>query len=266
MIQNKELYSFDPELDPVSVSTPNPDSDSDPNSTSTTEQSELFAAEDSDFHFFNNLLYQTIVAICFLIMTLVISHSGLSWMNWACNRLHSAIETSQQETFGRISQSQLWKELIGNMSNLVRLEEITKKFEQPSSPKNIFTNSVWPIQGSITKGYGWQYDSDRKNRTFNSGIEITALPDTLVFAIADGTVSEVNHQAGRGWQLIINHGNGWSSSYNYLGLVKVKVGQTVKAGDTIAQISRPDQERGSILWFEIQEYDRPVDPLSVLAV
>jgi murein DD-endopeptidase MepM/ murein hydrolase activator NlpD len=266
MIYNKELYSFDSDPDPVSASTPELNS----TSTSTTDQPESITADDSAFHFFNNLLYQTIVATCFLIMVLIISHSSLTWTNWAYNRLHSAVEATQQNTFGRISQSQLWQNLIGDMSNMVRLEEITKKFERESFPRNyggrVFLNSVWPVQGSITKGYGWQYNSDRKNRIFNSGMEITALPDTLVLAIADGTVSEIIHQTGRGWQLVINHGNGWSSSYNYLGLVKVKVGQKVKAGDTIAQISRPDQEQGSILWLEIKEYDRPVDPLSVLAV
>jgi murein DD-endopeptidase MepM/ murein hydrolase activator NlpD len=251
MMNNKDLYHFDQEQD------------------STELDPELTSPENSKFSFLTKLLHQTIIAICCLILILTFYHSKLPWLQWVSNRMHSAVNASQEDTFGRISSSKLFKTIITNATNLVRLEEITKGLAgQETLPKEqekkIFSNSVWPVQGSITKGYGWRYDPANKTREFNSGVEITAVPDTSVLAIADGTIAEIKHQPGNGWEIVINHGDGWSSTYYYLGVVNAKVGQMVKAGDPIAQIGRPDQEKGPTLLLEIKDYDQPIDPLSLL--
>jgi murein DD-endopeptidase MepM/ murein hydrolase activator NlpD len=251
MINNKEIYQFDSEPD------------------STELEPELSSPEEPEATFPAKLLYQTIVSICCLILLLTISHSQLHWLQWVNERLHSAVNSSMEDTFGRIADSKLLKTIITNTNNLVRLEEITKsitnsEYSLKDQEKKIFINSVWPVQGSITKGYGWRYDPSNKVKEFNSGVEITAVPDTKVLAIADGTITEIKHQPSSGWQIVISHGGGWSSIYYYLGQVNAEVGQKVKAGDPIAQIGRPDQEKGPVLLLEIKEYDQPVDPLSLL--
>jgi murein DD-endopeptidase MepM/ murein hydrolase activator NlpD len=252
MIRNSELYSLEPKKD------------------STELPPESHSSEDSNFKFLSTLLYQTIIATCSLIILLTLSRGNLPWFNWIKDRMHSAINASQADTFGRIGDSKLWHTIITNTGNLVRLEEITKKiadpgFEIKNQVSQVFLDSVWPVQGSITKGYGWRYDPIEKIKEFHTGIEISAAPDAIVLAVADGTITEIKHQPGTGWQIIISHADGWSSSYSYLGLVNVKVSQRVKAGDAIAQINRPDQDKGSILLLEIKEYDKSVDPLSLLA-
>jgi hypothetical protein len=253
MINNKELYSFGPEPGPAEP------------------QTELNSQEEAytEFNFITKLLHQTIITVCCLILLLTISHVNMPWSRWIKDRIHFAIHSSQEMTFGRIGNSRLWQTMVTNAGNLVRLEEITKNLTEPeiavTSPvKKIFLNSVWPVQGSITKGYGWRYNPVSKMREFNAGIEITAIPNTVVLAIADGTIGAIKHQPGMGWQIVINHGDGWSSYYYYLGLVNVMVGQKVKAGDPVAQISRPDQDKGPALLLEIKEYGQPVDPLSIL--
>ena len=142
--------------------------------------------------------------------------------------MHSAVNSTMEDTFGRIGRLKLLKTMITNTNNLVRLEEITKSItnSEPSikdQEKKIFINSVWPVQGSITKGYGWRYDPSSKVNEFNSGVEITAVPDTKVLAIADGTITEIKHQPSNGWEIVINHGDGWSSIYHYLGGVNAKL-------------------------------------------
>lgn len=251
MINNKELFNFDQDQEP-----------SEPTN-------DLTSPEDSEFKFPIKLLYQIIIAFCCLILILVVSHSNYPLMKWINQRLHSAINTSMEDTFGRISKSGLIQMIITNADNLIRLEDITKninstEYSITEKEKKIFQNSVWLVQGSITKGYGWRYDPDNKIREFNSGVEMTAIPNAMVLAIADGVITEIKHQPKKGWEIKISHSDGWSSTYYYLGQVNVKIGQMVKAGDPIANIGRPNQEKGSIILLEIKNYDQPVDPLSIL--
>ncbi|HBF38211.1 MAG TPA: hypothetical protein DDW50_12925, partial [Firmicutes bacterium] len=236
--------------------------------------------EEPNFKLFSTLLYQTIITISCLILLLTFSHSRQPWLVWVKERMHAAITSSSANTFGKITNSKLWKSMIGNVGNLVRLEAITKnQFARQNvaddmdvtaslekkQAHQVFQNSVWPVQGSIVKGYGWRYDVIRKTKNFQPGIEISALPDSTVLAVADGIITEIKHQPAQGWQIVVSHNNGWSSNYFYLGSVQVKIGQKVKAGDPIAQINRPDQEKGPILLLEIKDYDQSVDPLSLLA-
>ncbi len=262
MIENKDLYSFEQEID---SSEQNPESNS---------------LDDSNFKFFSTLLYQTIIAFTCLILLLTLSHSNFQLLQWTRERMHTAINASSENTFGKITGSKLWKSMIASTGNLVRLEEITKNqftkdnifdnsdvavSSENKHARQIFQNLVWPVQGSIVKGYGWRYNTVHKTKEFQPGIEISAIPDSTVLAVADGIITEIKHQSEEGWKIVISHNGGWSSNYFYLGPVQVRVGQKVKAGDTIAQINRPDQDKGPILLLEIKEYDQSVDPLSLLA-
>lgn len=249
MINNNDLYEFHEEQDSSEIEV---------------ETSQLGSLE---YTYSNRLLYQTIISICCLIAILFISRSRLTPLQWADAHLHQAINASTEETFGHISDSKFFHSIISNASNLVRLEEITKGLSATENPEpglKIFRNSVWPVQGSIVKGYGWRYNPVNKIREFSSGVEISALPDAEVMAVADGTIIEINHQPETGWQIVINHGDGWCSIYHYLGQVKVKVGQLVKVGELIGEIGRPNQEKGPLLLLEIKKDDQVIDPLSVL--
>lgn len=255
MIKNSELYDFDKEHSPT---------ESDPDSSSIDESN---LTEEAMPPFFIKLLFQSIVTIGCLILLLILTKSDFPWAQWAVKRFHYAVNASTEDTFGWISRTKLYQSIVTNAGNLVRVEEVAKNI----SPENTFkerqklTNPVWPVQGNIIKGYGWRYNENQKTREFSTGILISATPGTPVMAIADGTIIRLNHQPEQGWEVIIDHGDGWSSVYHYLGNTNIAVGQVVKTGQPIAKIGRPGQEKGPILLLEIREYEQPIDPLSVLA-
>ncbi|MGE5582639.1 MAG: M23 family metallopeptidase, partial [Bacillota bacterium] len=198
MIKNEELYDFQAE----------------PNTTGPDTEPTPSAEPESRFP--SKFLYQTIVSICCLILLLAVSSSQSPWLQWVGARIHSAVNTSMEDTFGRLSQSGFVRRLITNAGNLVRLEEITKTLsnQELGNPEaTMFQRTVWPVQGSIIKGYGWRYNSANKTREFNSGVEITALPDAPVLAIADGTVSKIIHDPEDGWEIVLKHDEGWTSNY-----------------------------------------------------
>ena len=63
---------------------------------------------------------------------------------------------------------------------------------------------------------------------------------------------------------MINHGNGWVTTYNHLSTFSVTVGDFVKAGETIGGMGNTGYSSGPHLHFEVLYANRFRDPLSVL--
>jgi murein DD-endopeptidase MepM/ murein hydrolase activator NlpD len=249
MIDNKRLYEFNEEDDPVETDDGVRDQDGSGSGSP------------------GRIIYQMITSVLCLILIIVICKSSLPWFQWARGRIHSAINASTEATFGRISNSPAVKSLLENGKNLVQLQEITKKFTNPNvsfQGMEVFQNSVWPVQGSITRGFGWGNQTSGHPGDFSSGVEISAPRGADVFAVAGGEIADISYQPQLGWQIVLNHGSGLKSIYHYLDQIRVKTGQTVKAGQIIAKIGGRDQGAGSKLFLELTRYEQPFDPLSVL--
>ena len=91
-----------------------------------------------------------------------------------------------------------------------------------------------------------------------------------VFAVYDGTVKNVETSLLEGTTVTIDHGNGLYSIYNSLADGDgVTVGQTVKQGDVIGEVSvtnRQEYKSGAHLHFEVMEDGELIDPVKYLAI
>lgn len=84
---------------------------------------------------------------------------------------------------------------------------------------------------------------------------------TDVFAAAEGKVTFAAwHTYGGGNRVVIDHGNGLSTTYNHLTSSSVKVGQKVTRGELIAQSGTTGNSTGCHLHFEVVVDDEKVDP------
>ncbi|MDQ0278964.1 murein DD-endopeptidase MepM/ murein hydrolase activator NlpD [Arthrobacter silviterrae] len=96
---------------------------------------------------------------------------------------------------------------------------------------------------------------------FHTGQDFAIQCSTEVFASAGGTVSYAQwHEFGGGNRVVINHGNGLSTSYSHLSSIGVKVGQKVERGDLIALSGTTGNSTGCHLHFEVLVDDETVDP------
>jgi murein DD-endopeptidase MepM/ murein hydrolase activator NlpD len=96
---------------------------------------------------------------------------------------------------------------------------------------------------------------------FHTGQDFAIQCSTDVFAAAGGTVSYAQwHEFGGGNRVVINHGNGLSTSYSHLSSIGVKVGQKVERGDLIALSGTTGNSTGCHLHFEVLVDDETVDP------
>lgn len=193
----------------------------------------------------------------------MISKTGSPWANWTLAKLHTAINASSENTFGYVADSPFFKNLVQNGSRFIRLEEITKlsaqKFHlgEEAAPE-VFNNAVWPAQGNISQTFGWQEDPASHIRQFNPGVEFTTDQSAAVMAIADGEVVAVKSNQAGGSEIIIDHGNGWSSIYRSITNINVTSGQTVTAGMTIAQALKDK------ITLEVRRNQQVVDPFTVI--
>jgi len=116
----------------------------------------------------------------------------------------------------------------------------------------------WPTDGQVTTRFA-------ANDPTKEGIDIAGRNGQAVRATADGVViySGAPPTLYYGELIIIKHNEHWLSAYGHNRKRLVSEGQTVRAGEQIAEMGRTGTDR-DILHFEIRHDGKPVDPLRYL--
>lgn len=127
----------------------------------------------------------------------------------------------------------------------------------PSAPR-----LVWPTSGAVTAKFGALVKG-----LSNNGIDLAAFAGMTVHAAAAGKVVFAGTEPERFGQLIlIDHGRSWVTAYAYLGKVKVREGQTVKARQIIARIGKSGEAKRPGLHFELRKGTASRDPIRYLPI
>ncbi len=105
---------------------------------------------------------------------------------------------------------------------------------KPGTLTQILTGYPLPTSAMVVLGYGWKLRSSTEQVAFHSGVDLAAKPGTPVLAVGDGTVAFAGKQGIYGNLVVINHHQGWQTRYAQLSTIKVRVGQWVAKGTTIA--------------------------------
>ncbi len=112
-----------------------------------------------------------------------------------------------------------------------------------------------PHDGKVLEGFGKGHD----------GIDIDVRVGDMVRASASGTVIFAAEEKTRfGRQVLIDHGNGWQTSYGHLSRITVKKGDVVKAGERIGLAGDAGKATRPELHFEIRRDGKDIDPASKL--
>jgi len=122
----------------------------------------------------------------------------------------------------------------------------------------------WPVQGRISSGYGARIHPVLNVRHFHGGIDIAAPEGTPVKAAEAGRVVKAGNMGNYGLGVVLDHGGGLTTWYGHCSRLLVRVGETVKQGQTIALVGRTGLTTGPHLDFRIKIGDQTVDPLQWL--
>lgn len=129
----------------------------------------------------------------------------------------------------------------------------------PSSPT--FTapgggNFIWPTQGSLTQYFSW----------YHPGLDVANRAAPGISA-ADGgmvTVAGWPDNYGFGNRVVVDHGNGYTTTYAHMSNIYVTAGQKVSRGQVIGQMGSTGRSTGTHLHLEIRYKGIAVNPLAIL--
>lgn len=126
---------------------------------------------------------------------------------------------------------------------------------------------AYPLEGEVLLPYSIDhaiYDPTLEQYHTHAAISLSAEKGDTVQAAADGTVREVTADEERGTVIVLEHADGWLTTYGQLeDTVKVKEGESVKQGQTIALVDTPTKygaALGTYLEFAMEQNGNPVDP------
>ena len=120
---------------------------------------------------------------------------------------------------------------------------------------------TWPAKGRISGVYGSQRILNGEPRRPHFGLDIAAPEGTAVFAPADGLVTMTHPDMYfSGGTIILDHGQGLSSTFLHLSKILVEAGTFVKQGDLIARIGATGRASGPHLDWRMNWLDRRVNP------
>lgn len=117
------------------------------------------------------------------------------------------------------------------------------------SPSGAF---LWPASGYISQGYSW----------YHKAFDIASRGGGKILAADAGKVVVAGwiDNSGYGNRVIIDHGNGYSTLYAHLSVVRVAVGQSVNKGDVIGDMGSTGRSTGTHLHFEIRQGGQLLNP------
>ncbi|MCX6826104.1 MAG: peptidoglycan DD-metalloendopeptidase family protein [candidate division Zixibacteria bacterium] len=153
---------------------------------------------------------------------------------------------------------------------IARLEKVRREREKSSEPTefNFSTGNfatfkgrlLAPIDGRVIKGFGWSVDQLTKLRAFSPGIEMYGKKKDRVIAAADGVVAYIGDIRGYGIFVIVEHEDGYYSTYAGLDNLVVEQGQIVKRGEKLGT-----NAMGNIK-FELRHGKESINPIEWIKI
>ncbi len=123
----------------------------------------------------------------------------------------------------------------------------------------------WPATGRLSGFYGSQRILNGEPRNPHYGLDIAAPEGSPVLAPAPGLITLTHADMYySGGTIILDHGQGLSSSFLHLSEVLVTTGTHVQTGDLIGRIGATGRATGPHLDWRMSWHDRRVDPQLLL--
>lgn len=101
-----------------------------------------------------------------------------------------------------------------------------------------------PIEGRRTSGFGRYRTYSDGRRSYHYGTDLANITGTPVHAAAAGIALHAGWQHIFGNVVILDHGQGVSTSYNHLSAVEIEAGEVVEAGAIIGRVGSTGQSTG----------------------
>ncbi len=168
-----------------------------------------------------------------------------------------AVPTSMKKSKHR-SSNELLEEVL---SVHAKMDSAMVLFEK--SPEKVLALPViYPVKNRrfISADYGMKMDAFTGQTLPHLGIDFPGETGDSVMATGHGKISEVRRSKIYGLVIKVNHGWGIYTRYTHLDKALVRLGQSVKRGESIALLGASGRSSGPHLHYEVLYKDKHLDP------
>ncbi len=179
--------------------------------------------------------------------------------------LHESLLSKSNREMSATLQTSL-DELEQKMAQLeTSYTTLDKELQRVGTKRNNIP-SIQPVTNHeltlLTAAYGTLMHPFYRTLQSHQGVDYALPEGTRIFATADGVVKEVKGKnSTSGITVIIDHRNGYTTSYSHLQSVKVKRGRNVQRGDIIALSGNSGLSLAPHLHYEVRYNGVRVDPI-----
>ncbi|RGX90256.1 metalloendopeptidase [Roseburia sp. OF03-24] len=172
------------------------------------------------------------------------------------------IDSAQSDADFYAAEIKAQEEIIAEIKRIEAEKAAAGKQDNPYTG-GVFT---WPCPSStrVTSDYGTRVSPMGGASSNHKGIDIGASGGAAIVAAADGTVTTASYSSAAGNYVMIDHGGGLYTVYMHASALLVSPGQTVSAGQTIAQVGSTGISTGNHLHFGVSLNGSYVSPWSYL--
>ncbi len=140
-------------------------------------------------------------------------------------------------------------------------EKTTDSILQEVKPVFSPTN---PCPGRISSEFGERVHPLNNSVSFHNGIDIAGEEGSEIRACFDGIVETSEYNEFSGNYIIIDHGDGYTSSYAHMKECIAKKGEAVKKGQLIGLMGATGNATGPHLHFEIRKDGTALNPMELI--
>lgn len=184
----------------------------------------------------------------------------------AANLNPISLEERKLGVGGSNTIDKLFSDLGSDISETINVaDKVLRRFEFEKSQYLEITNklklnkelfesipAIVPSEGQYSsESFGMRLHPILHVKKMHTGIDIVTNIGTNVKSTGKGKVVFVGRKPGYGYTVEINHGFGYKSVYAHLSSIKVKEGQLVKRGQTIAKSGNSGLSSGPHLHYEV---------------
>jgi murein DD-endopeptidase MepM/ murein hydrolase activator NlpD len=123
-----------------------------------------------------------------------------------------------------------------------------------------------PAPGVITSKFGRRRDPINSRLAFHNGVDIRGRIGTEIKATADGKIFELGTDKALGRFVIIDHKNGFRTTFGHLRKILVKRGEEVHRGQVIGLLGNSGRSTGPHVHYAISYQKKYENPLKFMRI